>query len=247
MITDLTRMGGDRVCVAGITSDGQCIRPCLSYDNLTEAWLWDGQTLVVRPFAVVELELLSPKPAAPYTEDWLIDGRYRVLKGAKAQHERLDALTRICDENVASIFGTPIQFRDYKGVRESCWIPAGSGTRSLGTIGPVEPLQVVYGMTPYNKWEYRLSFVDQDGQGYRLAVVDLAFRRILESLHHGHGIPPQRAAATLLGNLSKGEVYLRIGLARAYPENQCYLQVTGVYSFPDYLDGRSFADFREGS
>ena len=47
----------------------------------------------------------------------------------------------------------------------------------------------------------------------------------------------------LLGKLREAEVYLRLGLARAYPKNQCYLQVTGVYSFPDYLDGRNFADF----
>jgi len=41
------------------------------------------------------------------------------------------------------------------------------------------------------------------------------------------------------------EVFLRIGLARGwdmYPD-RCFLQITGIYSFPDYLDGRTFADF----
>jgi hypothetical protein len=44
-------------------------------------------------------------------------------------------------------------------------------------------------------------------------------------------------------------VYLRIGLARHWhpdheqPKNRCYLQITGVYTFPDYLGGRCFADF----
>jgi len=27
-----------------------------------------------------------------------------------------------------------------------------------------------------------------------------------------------------------------------YPD-RCYVQITGVYSFPDYLSGRCFADF----
>jgi hypothetical protein len=39
--------------------------------------------------------------------------------------------------------------------------------------------------------------------------------------------------------------FLRIGLARLwerYPD-RCYLQVTGIYTFPDYLRGRTFTDF----
>jgi len=33
-----------------------------------------------------------------------------------------------------------------------------------------------------------------------------------------------------------------IGLTRPY-EGWCWLQVNGVYIFPDYLEGRCFADF----
>jgi hypothetical protein len=44
---------------------------------------------------------------------------------------------------------------------------------------------------------------------------------------------------------SERAVYLRIGLARGwekYPD-RCYLQVTGIYSFPDYLGGKTLCDF----
>lgn len=44
---------------------------------------------------------------------------------------------------------------------------------------------------------------------------------------------------------TSSQVYLRIGLARGwkkYPD-RCFLQITGVYTFPDYLDGKIFADF----
>ncbi|MGI6627904.1 MAG: hypothetical protein ACOX4K_06115 [Bacillota bacterium] len=44
---------------------------------------------------------------------------------------------------------------------------------------------------------------------------------------------------------SADHVFFRIGLARGwsrYPD-RCYLQITGVYTFPDYLDGKCFADF----
>ncbi len=58
---------------------------------------------------------------------------------------------------------------------------------------------------------------------------------------------PDRIAAFVTERLVNSEVFLRIGLARGwkkYPD-RCYLQITGVYVFPDYLHGRCFADLRE--
>jgi len=53
-----------------------------------------------------------------------------------------------------------------------------------------------------------------------------------------------------LTNILKGieRIYLRLGLARPFKksaadEPRCYLQVTGVHTFPDYLQGKTFADF----
>ena len=52
------------------------------------------------------------------------------------------------------------------------------------------------------------------------------------------------AAQSVTEDLQKSEIILRIGLARnwqKYPD-RCYLQVTGIYSFPDYLSGRIWSD-----
>jgi hypothetical protein len=37
----------------------------------------------------------------------------------------------------------------------------------------------------------------------------------------------------------------KIGLARGWDEHpaRCYLQITGVYTFPDFLKSKTFADF----
>lgn len=45
--------------------------------------------------------------------------------------------------------------------------------------------------------------------------------------------------------LGASDVYLRIGLARGWDKlpDRCYLQITGIYTFPDYLGGREFVDF----
>jgi hypothetical protein len=39
--------------------------------------------------------------------------------------------------------------------------------------------------------------------------------------------------------------FLRIGLGRGWADHPecCFLQINSVFSFPDYLDGRCFADF----
>jgi hypothetical protein len=58
-------------------------------------------------------------------------------------------------------------------------------------------------------------------------------------------MPPARVAEVVTQVLSqRSAVFLRIGLSRGWDRHpdRCYLQVTGVYSFPDYLQGRCFAD-----
>jgi len=76
-------------------------------------------------------------------------------------------------------------------------------------------------------------------------VTDLAFRTYLDYLRDRHAVPPMSVAHRLTTILRKNPVFLRIGLARGWERHpdRCYLQITGVYSFPDYLSGRCFADF----
>ena len=90
-----------------------------------------------------------------------------------------------------------------------------------------------------------MVFSDRTGQRYRLAVTDLTFRTFLDYLHNHERMQPKRAAQWLATTLQRADVFLRIGLARKWSKfpDRCYLQITGVYSFPDYLDGRCFADF----
>ena len=75
-------------------------------------------------------------------------------------------------------------------------------------------------------------------------VTDLAWRYYCDRQRE-QGISPQRIASSLATALRRSQVYLRIGLARGWEKfpDRCYLQITGVYAFPDYLGGRTFADF----
>lgn len=245
-ITDLTRMHHDRVCIAGYTDDGTCIRPTFKSGHLTEDWLWLDDNVIVRPFAKVELDFTAPIPSEPHTEDWIVDPLYRVSSGVVSVEDRNALMDQILDLSVEEIFGARLHYRIWESFREGCWIAAGQGNRSLGTIKPRPTMKVFYGQRPNGKWDYRISFVDRTGTGYNLPVVDLAFRSFIDLLREGDGLTPDEAADVLTLSLREYQVYLRIGLARGWSDypDRCYVQVTGVHSFPDYLDGLCFADFR---
>jgi hypothetical protein len=78
----------------------------------------------------------------------------------------------------------------------------------------------------------------------RLVITDLTWQYYCRSLR-GEERDLQKIAAELTERLKNSVVYLRIGLARGwnkFPE-RCYLQITGIYTFPDYLGGKNFYDF----
>ena len=71
MITDLTRMSGGHVCVAGYTHDGQGIR--LAAPRLYEMDIAAGGQPIAFPAAVVACDLLDHLPDPPHTEDYSFD------------------------------------------------------------------------------------------------------------------------------------------------------------------------------
>jgi len=238
-ITDVTRMQSGNVCVAGYLPDHTCIRPVLAHGGLAETWLYVASEVVIRPFATIELEvqrLAGGRP--PHTEDQVIDPIYRRRHALLADEARVRLLNEILDPDVTTIFGAPIH-------HESGWyIQAGEGQRSLGTIRPTQVESVSYRWVEEGRWEYRLTFQDAAGVAYRLSVADLAFRYCLDYLRQRKGMAAEEAAACLTHALRHRDVYLRIGLARMWQKHpdRCYLQVTGIHTFPDYLQGRCFAD-----
>ena len=238
-ITDVTRMQGDRVCVAGYLPDDTCVRPVLRSGGLAESWLKARGEVIIRPFAVVEFEFGAKRADPPHTEDRLIDPIYRQRRSMLAPAAQQALLHRIKFDSVDQIFRAPIH-------HEPGWyIMAGEGERSLGTIVPAQIGAVTYDERAPGKWEYHLGFTDASGAEYRLSVTDLAFRRYLDYLRRAENMEPAEAAECVTAALQDALVFLRIGLARGwvkYPE-RCYLQITAVYSYPDYLDGRCFDDF----
>jgi len=76
-----------------------------------------------------------------------------------------------------------------------------------------------------------------------LSVTDLAWRYYCDRKREQGGEPGE-ICSRLTSALKSSMVFLRIGLARGWEKfpDRCYLQITGVHTVPDYLQGKTFAD-----
>ncbi len=237
IITDVTRMRGKRVCIAGYNSHLQCIRPICD-EGIQEDWLYIGTKPVVRPFSEIELELLEPRHEPPHTEDYWYDPAYKRAIRLLTPCQRNELLQRTKAASVSSIFGTNVHHDN------GFFVSEGTGLRSLGTIQIKTIVQVVYNYA-FDRWDYRISFYDQQDGFYSLRITDLTFRYYVDHLYTHNGGEPEEISQKITGLFKKDLVFLRIGLARGWDRfpDRCYLQITGIYTFPDYVFGKSFADF----
>jgi len=238
VITDVTRMQEGRVCIAGYNKDLQCLRPVLPPPGIHESTLYLRGRPIVFPFAVVEYDLLQPTPHPPHTEDIRYEPTSVRLVKPLEEHRRRNALVKTLFPSVQMLFEVPI----YSDVGH--YIMDGVGPRSLGTIQPKRVIKTIYEQSPEGKWKYRLGFVDGEDATYWLTVTDLTWRYFNDDQCRQER-DPQIISSEMTSLLKSSEVYLRIGLARGWKEypDRCFIQLTGVYTFPDYLDGRTFADF----
>lgn len=240
IITDLTRMHEGRVCIAGYDENGKCIRPILPPPGIHEQSLYRQGRPIIFPFAVVEFDLLHPDPQPPHTEDIFYAANSVRLVGCLDEEQRRKLLEMTSCRNLVDVFDAPICSSP------GHYILKGQGTRSLGTVQPKRVTRAFYEQNQHEegKWKYRLGFVDESGE-YWLTVTDLTWRYYCDSQRE-KGCAETDISSELTQQLSSSAVYLRIGLARPtwekYPD-KCFIQITGVYTFPDYLQGKTFADF----
>jgi hypothetical protein len=239
VITDLTRMYQGRVCIAGYDQMHRCIRPTLPPPGISEETLTQAGKPIIFPFALVEFDLSHPNPSPPHTED------YRYMPESprfiRSVQDRKTVLHWSLFASVSAIFEQPIH-DDFGFYVMDC-----QGTRSLGTVRPQTIVKVAYEKGIEGPWDYRLMFYDNENIFYRLKITDLTWQYYCDSLR-GENRDPDQITNELTAKLKATDVYLRVGLARGWQRfpDRCYLQITGIYTYPDYLEGRTFADFTTG-
>lgn len=241
VITDLTRMAGDRVCIAGINHQGATIRLEKERSGIPEYFLYQDGKPIIRPRAVVRVNVEEKRNCKPpHLEDriWLEPETTQFLRCTDDRKWK-DILSHMCYPSVEAIFETPLH--------RNRNVEPGTGIRSLGTIKPRFIHQFIYKTVVYDGREqrdYRLFFRDESEQYYAsVKVNDLAVQYYANHLCSQPGLSQEDVGEKLTATFKRGQVWLRLGLTRPY-EGWCWLQVTGIYTFPDYLVGKCFDDFK---
>ena len=241
VVTDLTQMPtADGVCIAGIDQHNKCIRPVLP-TGVRRRHLYIGDKLAIRPRAKVTFDLHKVPIKLPHIENLGFDPKSVVYDGSCTDTEWEKVLRDSSFNAVDDIYDGLLQ--------EHRWVKPGANTRSIGTLSQVHITAVKLPMWS-EKLKYRLSFRDNTGFLYNdVPISDLAFRELSFAEVKKRNRPPATVAQEITSLLtSTNRIYLRLGLARPWVNPNtgnigCWMQVTGIYTFPDYLGGKSFGDF----
>jgi len=224
IITDLTRFkpGNPDVCTAGVAADGTVIRPMpyLTADRCRE--------LDIHPGGILEGKFTLKKDPAPHVED----ASYNKLtfNGACSKAEFRAALEKTLYADMSEGFGVPVQSR------EKCIPVATPPVRSLITI-KINPLGFSVVQDSYHPERLKAHF--SDGAGIELAFVGVTDRGFYDYAQQ-HQDDPQAFLDMTRFIQSQQDLYLRLGLSRAYEapdgRNGYWIQLNGIYTFPDKLE-----------
>jgi len=234
-------MRGEGVCIVGIDRNFQSIRPVLPLPGVLREHLYIKSKLAIRPRAKVRFDFHKVPIEPPHIEDLGFDPKSIVCEGLCTDTEWEKVLKASSFRSVQDIF--------YACLQEDRWVEPGANTRSLGTVSQIQVISVNL-QEQSGERRYRLYFTDQTGHQYdNVTISDLAFRALCDAeLNRCSSL--LSVSQQLTDRLKSADrLYLRLGLARPWAPRdvsfgpRCWMQVTGISTFPDYLGGRSFADF----
>ena len=233
VITDVTRMREDRVCVVGLNAAGDSIRPVLPYENVRLQSLYRDKKLIIAPRHVVEFQFLRRIQKPPHVEDCAYAPERSKLIKALTQEEMKQALERSRSDSVKELFGDELI--------EGKYVKPGTGERSIGTVRA--RISVI------DLTKERISFYDASGKYYPYRkVTDFVFTA------HARNVLGQSSEEQLqfAQNIKRArDIYLRLGLTRPWTNPDgiegCWLQVTGIHAFPDYSAGKKLTSLFAGA
>ena len=225
IVTDLTRFkeGNKNVCTAGVREDGALIRPYPPY--LLAA---DCEKLDIHPGAILEGEFTPSSTGPPHVEDCRWKNLHYV--GRCSSGEFRAALESGLHNSISSGF----EFDVMRG--QKCIPRSEKPPRSIITI-KLAPQSFSIVNDGYDPKKIRANFWDASGMQYSfLSITDRGFvDRASEVSGDSSAIAEMNFHVQ-----SQSELYLRIGLSRAYrsPDGRdgYWMQVNGIYTFPEYMD-----------
>jgi len=232
IITDVTAMRGDNVCIAGYDSSMTCIRPVLHMGQVQKSFLFRNRQLIVYPSTKISFDLIRPISMPPHTEDFIFEEGSIRFEGRITEREWKDLLHRTSYQTFSELF--PL-------LDERSVLPGSAGP-SLGTMIPadVPVLSCDYYREPPR---LRMKILDREGViKERVPITDLAFRKLFEVILQDYRNDCEKTVQKLNNTLKGREIYLRFGLSRPFAGSSdptrevCWLQINGIHTFPNLYD-----------
>lgn len=225
IITDVTKMSNDHVCIAGYDDSLTCIRPVLARGQITKRHLFKDGKLVIFPGAKVAFNLGAQISQPPHVEDIIFDEASIEGMGRVTATRWKEILTQTATQSVGELF---------THIEERC-VPPGSPGPSIGTIIPAEipTLNCDYYKDPPR---LKMRFIDQGGTvKNNVPITDLAFRNLFDFYMEKYKGDCEKTVKLLNNKLADHDIYLHLGLSRSFL-GCCWLQVNGIHTFPDLYD-----------
>ncbi len=104
IITDVTAMSGDNVCIAGYDSSLTCIRPVLSMGQVQKSFLFKNGQLIVYPSTKISFDFIRPISTPPHTEDFIFEEGSIRFEGRITEREWKDLLHRTSYQTFRELF-----------------------------------------------------------------------------------------------------------------------------------------------
>ena len=211
------------MCTAAIdVESGECLRPMPYLKNE------DCVKLGIHPGAILVGDLeFQPHSSIPHIEDanWSNLEFHGACSGTKFK----DILNNSLSDSIKIGFGVDFQIGQKSIPKET------PSEVSIITI-KLNPRQLRIHEDQYKPGKIKATITDSDGHRYSyLPITDRGFYDYAKK-HQDDGRLDE--VTSLIEN--QDEVFLRVGLSRAWSPNgdsDCYwLQVNGIYTFPDFHD-----------
>lgn len=225
IITDVTAMSGDNICIAGYDDSLTCIRPVLARGQITKRHLFKEGELIIFPGAKVAFDFGAQISQPPHVEDVIFEEAAIEGRGKIATTRWKEILTQTGRQSIVELFAN---------IQDRC-VPHSSPGPSIGTFIPAE--------TPTLRCDYykdpprlRMRIVDHEGNiTQNVPITDLAFRSLFDFYLTKYKGDCEKTVKLLNGKLADHNMYLRLGLARLF-RGCCWLQVNGIHTLPDLYD-----------
>jgi len=201
------------MCTGGVSlRTDKWVRPIKEFGTLTLGDLTYADKTVMRPFDVVEYNLLRYRPQPPHVEDWTCD----FLHSRPICIRRLDGEARAAFLEKSSEPDAPAQLEKLE--------------RSLALIGPTEPV-ASFALDSYSgKFDARIAVPEMGARP--IPVTDIKWRALGRSLV-GAGGSARLSANDLREKFGIEKIYVAIGLSRTH-EGKHWTLIVGVHTLPDY-------------